>query len=137
MRDQLPELGSDLDADFDYLAFQVDAQRLIDSAVAADRPVLQARVTCLLASAGLIPSETEGEPCPAKSASGLKALDQALRELEADIPRLQAEYGDEFWAAFAGQADVIEDHAGANAAYVAVRISNMLAARGLQSEEDG
>lgn len=136
MRDQLPDLGSDRDADFDYVAFQGDAQRLIDSAVAADRPVLQARVTCLLASAGLIPSETEGEPCPAESAPGLNALDGALRELEADIPRLQAEYGDQFWAAFAGQADVIEDHAGANAAYVESRISQMLVARGLQSEDD-
>lgn len=133
LRDQLPRLGSDQDADFDYLAFQSQAQALVDASCPEDRAAIQGYLTCLLASAGLIPSETEGEPC----VPGLvhrASIDQALDALEAAIPRLQQEYGDEFWSAFAGQADVIEDNAGDDSSYVGARITYMLDAHGLSSK---
>ena len=40
-----------------------------------------------------------------------RAGERAGRARQA-IPQLQREYGDDFWPAFAGQADVIEDDAG-------------------------
>jgi len=131
LRDQLPRLGSDEDADFDYLAFESQAQALVDEASQEDRAALQGHLSCLLASAGLIPSETEGATCTPLT-ENRASIDRALDELDAAIPRLQHEYGDDFWQAFAGQADVIEDNAGADAAYVEDRITAMLVAHGLQ-----
>ncbi len=61
---QLPQLGSDEDASFDYLDFQARAQALVDQAPPEERAYAHDRITCLLASAGLIPSETEGDACP-------------------------------------------------------------------------
>jgi hypothetical protein len=58
-------------------------------------------------------------------------LEQALDALEAKIPQLQTEYADdaEFWCAFAGEADHIEDSAGADDCdYVSQRIDAMVAA---------
>jgi hypothetical protein len=67
----------------------------------------------------------------AKMTMSVEALDQALAQLDADIPLLMAEYGQEFWAAFAGQADVIEDAAGVHAEHVAARIDAILTKHGL------
>ncbi|MDH0740930.1 hypothetical protein [Stenotrophomonas maltophilia] len=131
LRDQLPRLASDEDADFDYLAFESQAQALVDEASHEDRAALQGHLSCLLASAGLIPSESEGAAC-APSVGNRASIDRALNELDTAIPRLRQEYGDEFWSAFAGHADVIEDNAGADAAYVEDRITAMLVAHGLQ-----
>ena len=136
LQSRLPRLGSGQDADFDYEAFQAEAQRLVDAAAEMDRLPLQARVSCMLASAGLIPSETEGESCTPGGGAQRTAIDQDLATLEAAIPLLQREYQDEFWVAFAGQADVIEDNAGADAAYVEARISEMLAAHGLSGPDE-
>lgn len=58
-------------------------------------------------------------------------IEQALDALEAKVPQLQAEYPDEddFWSVFAGEADVIEDSAGASDCdYVSQRIDAILAA---------
>jgi hypothetical protein len=68
-------------------------------------------------------------------------LVRMLDELEAKLPGLIAEYeqdGD-FWNAFAGEADVIQDSASADdAAYVSGRIDCMLGAQGLiPSENEG
>jgi hypothetical protein len=136
LQSRLPRLGSGQDADFDYEAFQAEAQGLVDDAAELDRLPLQARVSCMLASAGLIPSETEGESCPPGGGAQRAVIDQDLAALEAAIPLLQSEYQEEFWAAFAGQADVIEDNAGADAAYVETRISEMLAAHGLSGPDE-
>lgn len=67
-------------------------------------------MNCILASAELVPSESEGEECT--SLPGRAELESALDALDKAIPQLQREYGDDFWPAFAGQADVIEDDAG-------------------------
>lgn len=59
-------------------------------------------------------------------------LDRRLTDLEAQLPALieaNPEPGD-FWNAFAGEADVIEDAAGEHAAQVAQRIARMLALHG-------
>lgn len=131
LNDQLPRPGSDEDADFDYLGFQSQAQALVDGARHEDRASLQNHLSCLLASAGLIPSDTEGAACT-PSVGNRASIDRALDELEAAIPRLRQDYGDEFWSAFAGQADVIEDNAGDDSSYVDARITAMLDAHGLQ-----
>lgn len=60
-----------------------------------------------------------------------RELEQALDALEARIPRLQAEHPDDgdFWSAFAGESDLIEDGAtGDDCLYVSQRIDAMLAA---------
>ena len=124
LQDTLPALESDEEATFDYLDFQQKAQAVVDAAFEDDRDYFQSRVTCMLASAGLVPSESEGEPCPALP--DRKKIDDALRKLEASIPQLQRDYGDDFLVAFAGEADVIEDNAGPHAAYVASRLQRML-----------
>lgn len=59
-------------------------------------------------------------------------LTALIDALEAQLPGLieaNPEPGD-FWMAFAGEADVIEDQAGAHAAMVAERIATMLARHG-------
>ena len=57
---------------------------------------------------------------------------KALDELEARLPQMIKDNPDpgDFWAAFAGQADVIEDQAGEQASMVRGRISDMLASQG-------
>lgn len=57
--------------------------------------------------------------------SQLDALERALPALIADNP----DPGD-FWMAFAGQADLIEDQAGEHAVMVGERIADMLARHG-------
>jgi hypothetical protein len=63
LNSQLPKVASEDDATFDYDAFQEQAQQLIDLATEADAPYVHERIACLLASAGLVPSETEGQDC--------------------------------------------------------------------------
>lgn len=59
-------------------------------------------------------------------------LDRRLADLEAQLPAMIAAYrtDGEFWMAFAGEADLIEDQAGEHAAMVAERIKGMLAKHG-------
>lgn len=56
-----------------------------------------------------------------------------LDDLEASLPAMLAEHPeeDEFWMAFAGEADVIQDNAGEHSAMVSKRIDDMLAKHGL------
>ncbi|MBP2480127.1 hypothetical protein J3A72_000419 [Stenotrophomonas sp. PvP093] len=126
---ELPEVGTVEDEQFDYLDFQQRAQLLVESATKEDRTYMHSRVSCVLASAGIIPSETEGEPC--LPGSQLGRITAELDKLEQEIPTLQRQYGEQFWSAFAGEADVIEDNAGPHGDYVATRISEMLARHGL------
>lgn len=59
-------------------------------------------------------------------------LTAMLDALEARLPLLIVEYPDQgdFWMAFAGEAEVIEDQSGEHAAMVRERIETMLAAHG-------
>lgn len=59
-------------------------------------------------------------------------LDRRLADLEAQLPAMIAAYrtDGEFWMAFAGEADLIEDQAGEHAGQVSQRIANMLARHG-------
>ncbi|MCO7473021.1 hypothetical protein [Stenotrophomonas maltophilia] len=68
----------------------------------------------------------------------LTTLDNRLDALQDALPtlRAQAEDDGEFWMAFAGEADVLEDNAGPHAPHVAQRIQEMLAALGLSPDED-
>ncbi len=61
-------------------------------------------------------------------------IDERLDQLDSEIPALQAEYGSDFWAAFAGLADEIEDNAGVHAAHVAARLTAILEKHGLGDE---
>jgi len=60
-------------------------------------------------------------------------LDGQLTQLRKALPRLVKEYPDaaDFWPAFAGMADVIEDNAGVLASYASERIQKMLGEFGL------
>jgi len=62
----------------------------------------------------------------------LDTLNRQLDELEAGLPDLIAQCPSDadFWPAFAGQADRIEDHAGDHAPWVHARIQKMLAKHG-------
>lgn len=59
-------------------------------------------------------------------------LERQLVTLETQLPVMIAAYQteDEFWMAFAGEADLIEDRAGEHAAMAAERIQAMLAKHG-------
>jgi hypothetical protein len=59
-------------------------------------------------------------------------LERQLADLEGRLPALIQANPDpgDFWMAFAGEADVIEDQAGAHALLVADRIADMLAKHG-------
>jgi hypothetical protein len=60
-------------------------------------------------------------------------LTQLLDELEASLPQMIKDSLDEgdFWMAFAGESDVIEDQAGDLAAWVFQRMQAMLAPHGM------
>lgn len=60
-------------------------------------------------------------------------LTNLLDNLEADLPALVVAHPNEgdFWAAFAGQADVIEDQAGVHSVEVGSRIDAMLVSAAL------
>lgn len=67
----------------------------------------------------------------------LNTLEAQLNALETDLHLLiqtHSSSGD-FWAAFAGLADVIEDNAGAHQELVAQRISAMLTRHGIACED--
>ena len=59
-------------------------------------------------------------------------LDRRLADLEAQLPAMIAGYrtDGEFWMAFAGEADLIEDQAGEHVGTVNERIQKMLAKHG-------
>ena len=65
--------------------------------------------------------------------TNLDALIAQLDELEAELPILVVAHPNEgeFWAAFAGQADLIEDEAGPHTEEVQARIDAMLARAGV------
>lgn len=60
-------------------------------------------------------------------------LIQLLDDLEASLPAMVAAHPEEgdFWSAFAGQADVIEDQAGVHSVEVGSRIDAMLVSAAL------
>jgi hypothetical protein len=63
-----------------------------------------------------------------------------LDVLQNQLPKMIEEHPDDadFWPAFAGEADVIEDSAGEHAAHVHSRISCMLGSAGLiPSDNEG
>lgn len=62
----------------------------------------------------------------------LDQLNAMLDTLEVQLPTMLAAYETEgdFWMAFAGEADVIEDQAGTHAPLVSNRIAAMLAKHG-------
>ena len=62
----------------------------------------------------------------------LEALTAQLDDLEARLPQLIEDHPDhgDFWMAFAGEADVIEDAAGEHCQTVGRRIQEMLAQHG-------
>lgn len=59
-------------------------------------------------------------------------LADRLDALEARLPQLIEDYPEpsDFWMAFAGEADAIEDSAGRHASYVASRLRAMLSVHG-------
>lgn len=60
---ELPRAGTPQDASFDYDAFQQKLEEIVQMAAPQDQAHVRERVECLLGSAGLIPSDNEGEPC--------------------------------------------------------------------------
>lgn len=55
------------EGDFDFNEFAGHADLIEDSAGPEDREYVKGRIQCLLGSAGVIPSENEGEPCASSS----------------------------------------------------------------------
>lgn len=61
LQDQLPQLRTDEDADFDFVAFQAAAERIRQDAAPEDAEHVRGRVQAMLEQAGLIPSVSEAE----------------------------------------------------------------------------
>lgn len=61
LQDRLPQLKEDEDADFDFLAFQQETDRIRHMADAADLEHVRGRIQAMLEQAGLIPSDGEAE----------------------------------------------------------------------------
>jgi len=59
----LPKLIDECEPDEVLKAFAVEAEALAEQADEKDSARIHDRIQCLLSSAGLIPGETEGEPC--------------------------------------------------------------------------
>ncbi|AAM40741.1 hypothetical protein JH271_07760 [Xanthomonas campestris pv. campestris] len=63
LQDALPNVASDEDADFDYLDFQARAEAVLHSAAPEDAAHVRGRIDDMLASAGLIPTDDNGQAC--------------------------------------------------------------------------
>ncbi|HEY0334751.1 MAG TPA: hypothetical protein VGC74_13745 [Stenotrophomonas sp.] len=61
LQDRLPQLKCDEDADFDFLAFQQESDRIREMADPIDVEHVRGRVQSMLELAGLIPSDGEAE----------------------------------------------------------------------------
>lgn len=61
----LPELVARMPAEDVLKAFAAEAETLSSHTPAELEAYVARRINCTLASAGLVPGETEGEPCPA------------------------------------------------------------------------
>ncbi|HYG07634.1 MAG TPA: hypothetical protein VD865_14680 [Stenotrophomonas sp.] len=61
LQDQLPQLCTDEDADFDFLTFQGEADRLREAAGPEDIEHVRSRLQAMLEQAGLIPTDAEAE----------------------------------------------------------------------------
>jgi len=61
LQDQLPQLATDEDADFDFLAFQTEAERIRQAATPEDVEHVRGRLQAMLEQAGLIPTDAEVE----------------------------------------------------------------------------
>lgn len=59
----LPKLIDECEPDEVLEAFAAEAETLTEQAGADDVAHIQGRIDCMLASAGLIPGDNEGEPC--------------------------------------------------------------------------
>ena len=61
LQDRLPDLKMDEDADFDFLAFRQESERIQDCAEGSDAEHVRVRIQSMLEQAGLIPSDREAE----------------------------------------------------------------------------
>lgn len=59
----LPSLIAELPAGEVLQAFAAEAERLTGTPPAEHEAYINHRINCMLASSGLVPGETEGEPC--------------------------------------------------------------------------
>ena len=67
---RLPELiAQHADGEDVLRAFSAEAESLTRNLPAEHEAYANGRLNCMLASAGLIPGETEGEPCPRSGAT--------------------------------------------------------------------
>ena len=64
LQQRLPMLVEQLPADQVLAAFAREAGPLTESVPEEHRAYVTGRLNCMLAAAGLVPGETEGEPCP-------------------------------------------------------------------------
>ncbi|MBO9716162.1 MAG: hypothetical protein J7507_04975 [Pseudoxanthomonas sp.] len=60
----LPGLVAELPTEDVLKAFAAEAESLNAHAPAEHEAYIARRINCMLAAAGLVPGETEGEPCP-------------------------------------------------------------------------
>jgi hypothetical protein len=72
----LPGLVAALPAEEVLKAFAAEAEPLNSHAPAEHEAYIARRINCMLASAGLVPGETEGEPCPAGGKDSPLASDE-------------------------------------------------------------
>ncbi|MFC7521628.1 hypothetical protein ACFQS6_19360 [Xanthomonas populi] len=63
LQDALPQLSANEDADFDYLDFQARAEALLSSVEPEDAAYVRTRIDGMLAGAGLIPTDEDGQTC--------------------------------------------------------------------------
>ncbi|KAF1686162.1 hypothetical protein B1992_09525 [Pseudoxanthomonas broegbernensis] len=61
---RLPRLMAELAADKVLEAFAAEAETLTRRLPAEHEAYVNRQLNCMLAAAGLVPGETEGEPCP-------------------------------------------------------------------------
>jgi hypothetical protein len=60
---RIPELIAECEPDWLLEAFASESECLRESAPSEHAEYVRGRLDCMLASVGLIPGETEGEPC--------------------------------------------------------------------------
>lgn len=135
LQDRIPQLVEECDPDDVLEAFAAEAARLTHHVTAEHDAYVDDRITCMLAAAGLIPGETEGEACLTDTATARsltrEEIDARLGRIEAEIPMLARDM-DHFYREFEDRtARLCADAAPEDETYILDRLQQMVERAGI------
>ncbi|MBD9368868.1 hypothetical protein [Xanthomonas sp. XNM01] len=135
LQQRIPELIDECDPGDVLEAFAAEAARLTHHVTAEHDAYVDDRISCMLASAGLIPGESEGEACLTGAVRTQPLtrdeIDARIRQIEGEIPALTRDM-DRFYREFEDRTDrLCADAAPEDEAYILDRLQQMVGRAGI------